>query len=65
MSDDESLSRARWTTQEQAQIQDMKWWSVGHLGETSERVLPRVLSSRLPEILAGCVPAEPELIDLG
>lgn len=64
VSDDESLSCAGWTAVERGQIEEMRWWSLGHLRETTEIVLPRALVSRLPQILGGRVAAEPELIDL-
>lgn len=65
VSDDETLSRTGWTAEERAQIEEMRWWSAGHLAETKEIVLPSVLRTRLPEILAGRVATAPELIDLG
>lgn len=55
-------TREGWNALERALIDDIRWWTLGDLVMTSERVFPPGLARRLPPILAGRFPAEPELI---
>ncbi|MBW8813157.1 MAG: NUDIX domain-containing protein [Caulobacterales bacterium] len=54
--------RALWTEIERELIEDIRWWTHGDLAATEEPVFPPGLAQRLPPILAGRFPAEPELI---
>jgi ADP-ribose pyrophosphatase YjhB (NUDIX family) len=54
--------RSLWTEIERELIDDIRWWSHAELLATEERVFPPGLAERLPPILAGRLPAEPELI---
>jgi len=54
--------RRGWTALEQDVIDDIRWWTHGELSRTLERVFPPGLADRLPPILAGRFPAEPEPI---
>lgn len=54
--------RAGWNAIERELIDDIRWWTHAELAMTAERVFPPGLADRLPPILAGALPAEPELI---
>ena len=54
--------RDRWTAIERELIDDIRWWTLGELVLTTDRVFPPGLAQRLPPILAGAFPAEPEAI---
>jgi len=55
-------TREGWNALERDLIDDIRWWTLGELVMTTERVFPPGLARRLPPILAGQFPAEPELI---
>lgn len=54
--------REGWTAIERELIDDIRWWTVAELGATADRVFPPGLAHRLPPLLGGCLPAEPEII---
>ncbi|MFZ5720883.1 MAG: NUDIX hydrolase [Pseudomonadota bacterium] len=54
--------RDRWTAIERELIDDIRWWTLGELVMTTDRVFPPGLAQRLPPILSGQLPAEPETI---
>ncbi|WP_337189293.1 NUDIX domain-containing protein [Phenylobacterium sp.] len=54
--------RGGWTALERDLIDDIRWWSHGELALTGERIFPPGLADRLPGVLAGQFPAEPEAI---
>jgi len=55
-------TREGWNALERDLIDDIRWWALGELVMTTDRVFPPGLARRLPPILAGQFPAEPELI---
>ena len=55
-------TRAGWNAFERELIDDIRWWNVPDLAITTERVFPPGLASRLPDIVAGRLPAEPLVI---
>jgi 8-oxo-dGTP pyrophosphatase MutT (NUDIX family) len=55
-------TREGWNALERELIDDIRWWTLAELVMTAERVFPPGLAQRLPPILAGQLPAEPELI---
>lgn len=55
-------TREGWNALERDLIDDIRWWTLGELVMTTDRVFPPGLARRLPPILAGQFPAEPELI---
>lgn len=55
-------TREGWNALERDLIDDIRWWTLGELVMTTEQVFPPGLARRLPPILAGQFPAEPELI---
>ncbi|HET6970325.1 MAG TPA: NUDIX domain-containing protein [Phenylobacterium sp.] len=54
--------RAGWNAIERELIDDIRWWTQPELSMTDEPVFPPGLAHRLPAILAGRFPAEPERI---
>lgn len=54
--------RDAWTALERELIDDIRWWALADLQATVDRVFPPGLALRLPPILAGRFPAEPEVI---
>jgi 8-oxo-dGTP pyrophosphatase MutT (NUDIX family) len=54
--------RDGWTGLERDLIDDIRWWTLGELVMTTDRVFPPGLARRLPPLLAGEVPLEPEVI---
>lgn len=54
--------RAGWNAMERELIDDIRWWTVTDLAATAERVFPPGLAQRLPPLIAGRYPAEPERI---
>ncbi len=54
--------RDHWTAIERELIDDIRWWTLGELVMTTDRVFPPGLAQRLPPILAGQLPVEPETI---
>jgi len=54
--------RDGWQPNEHALIDDIRWWSLPELLTTADRVVPPGLVGRLPPILAGRLPKEPEQI---
>jgi ADP-ribose pyrophosphatase YjhB (NUDIX family) len=54
--------RDGWTAMERQLLDDIRWWTLAELIATTERVFPPGLAGRLPPILAGEFPAEPERI---
>lgn len=54
--------RAGWDEHERRWIDDIRWWSLAELMATADRVVPPGLAHRLPPILAGRFPAEPETV---
>lgn len=54
--------REAWTSLELDLIDDIRWWSLSELLTTADRVFPPGLVSRLPPLLAGRLPKEPERI---
>lgn len=57
-----ALSRAGWQAHEQALTDEMRWWTLGELRLTDERVYPEGLADLLPDVLAGRFPPEPLVI---
>ncbi len=57
-----ALSRAGWNADEQALIEDMRWWTLGQLAATEDQVFPPGLAQRLAAVLAGVFPTEPQRI---
>lgn len=55
-------ARHGWTEEERAQIDDIRWWTVGELQATTDRVFPPGLADRLPPVIAGRYPAVPETV---
>lgn len=55
-------TREGWNALERELIDDIRWWTLAELAMTAERVFPPGLAQRLPPILAGQLPAEPERI---
>ena len=55
-------TREGWNALERELIDDIRWWTLAELTMTVERVFPPGLAQRLPPILAGQLPAEPEVI---
>lgn len=55
-------TRHGWNALERELIDDIRWWTLAELVTTTDRVFPPGLAQRLPPILAGRLPAEPELI---
>lgn len=55
-------SRDGWNALERDLIDDVRWWTLGELELTTDGVFPPGLAHRLPPILAGQFPAEPERI---
>ena len=53
------LNRGGWTPLEREVIQDMKWWTLGELRETTELIFPTSLVQHLPALIAGDIPASP------
>ena len=58
-------TRGGWQALEHELIDEMRWWTQPDLAATREAVFPGGLAVRLPAILAGRYPAEPELIPWG
>jgi len=54
--------RKAWTEVERDLIDDIRWWSLPELMTTADRVFPPGLVGRLPPLLAGRVPKDPERI---
>lgn len=54
--------RDGWTGLERDLIDDIRWWTLADLGRTTDRVFPPGLALRLPPLLAGQLPSEPEVI---
>ena len=57
--DTTALNRSGWTPLEREVIQDMKWWTLGELRETTELIFPTSLVQHLPALIAGDIPASP------
>ena len=55
-------TREGWNALERDLIDDIRWWTLGELAMTADQVFPPGLARRLPPIVAGQFPAEPELI---
>ena len=55
-------TRGGWTALERDLIDDIRWWTLGELMMTTDGVFPPGLAQRLPPILAGEFPSEPQLI---
>ena len=55
-------SRAGWDEPERTLIDDIRWWTLGDLAATPERVFPSGLAALLAEALAGPPPLEPKAI---
>lgn len=55
-------TREGWNALERELIDDIRWWTLGELTMTVEAIFPPGLARRLPPILAGRFPADPELI---
>lgn len=55
-------TRDGWTALERELIDDVRWWTLAELTTTAEAIFPPGLAQRLPAILAGEFPAEPQLI---
>jgi ADP-ribose pyrophosphatase YjhB (NUDIX family) len=55
-------TRDGWNALEHELIDDIRWWTLAELTMTTDPVFPPGLAHRLPPILAGRFPAEPELI---
>jgi ADP-ribose pyrophosphatase YjhB (NUDIX family) len=54
--------REGWTAIERELIDDIRWWTVAELATTPDRVFPPGLAHRLPPLLGGRFPEEPEVI---
>ena len=54
--------RKAWTQVEHDLIDDIRWWSLPELMTTADRVFPPGLVGRLPPLLAGRMPKNPERI---
>lgn len=54
--------REGWNALERELIDDIRWWTLGDLTLTTDGVFPPGLAQRLPPILEGRFPAEPERI---
>ncbi|MFN4229967.1 NUDIX hydrolase [Parvibaculum sp.] len=54
-----ALNRSGWTALEREVIQDMKWWTLAELQETTELIFPTSLVQHLPALIAGDIPASP------
>jgi len=54
--------RDAWTALEHDLIDEIRWWTVPDLQATPDRVFPPGLVDRLPPLIAGRFPAEPERI---
>lgn len=54
--------RKDWTADERSLIDDIRWWRLSELMTTADRVFPPGLVARLPPLLAGRIPKEPERI---
>jgi 8-oxo-dGTP pyrophosphatase MutT (NUDIX family) len=52
-------SREGWDEVERNQMLDLRWWSVGELSATAERIYPARLADLLADILAGRLPLQP------
>lgn len=52
-------SRDGWQPLERELIDDIRWWTLGELVLTTDRVFPPGLADRLAPLLAGDIPAEP------
>jgi 8-oxo-dGTP pyrophosphatase MutT (NUDIX family) len=55
-------NRDGWNAFERELIDDIRWWTVPDLQATTDRVFPPGLALRLPDLIAGRLPAEPTLI---
>lgn len=55
-------TRGGWTALERDLIDDIRWWTLAELTMTTDAVFPPGLAQRLPPILAGAFPVEPEAI---
>lgn len=55
-------TREGWNALERDLIDDIRWWTLAELTMTTDGVFPPGLAQRLPPILAGRFPAQPELI---
>ena len=55
-------TRDDWDAHEHDLIDDIRWWSLPELMTTADRVFPPGLVGRLPPLLAGRVPKDPERI---
>ena len=56
------FNREGWNALERELIDDIRWWTLGELTLTTDGVFPPGLARRLPAILEGRLPAEPERI---
>jgi len=54
--------RSGWNAFERELIDDIRWWTHAELLTTTDRVFPPGLAQRLPDLIAGRLPAEPTLI---
>lgn len=54
-----AVDRSGWTALEREVIQDMKWWPLGELRETTELIFPTSLVQHFPALIAGDIPASP------
>lgn len=54
--------RDGWNAMERELIDDIRWWTLAELRATRDRFFPPGLVHRLPPILAGRFPAEPQII---
>lgn len=51
-------SRDGWEDLERQLVDDLRWWTLADLAACEDRIYPRGLAGRLPEVLAGRYPAE-------
>ena len=54
-----AVDRSGWTALEREVIQDMKWWTLAELRETTELIFPTSLVQHFPALIAGDIPASP------
>ena len=55
-------TREGWNALERALIDDIRWWTLAELMTTQDAVFPPGLAQRLPAVLNGAFPTEPERI---
>jgi hypothetical protein len=58
------LDSSGWTAQEKAVVKELRWWSLKDLRETSDIIVPQLLTALIEPIMDGRYPTSPSEISL-